>query len=125
MSGNEKDLAYYRRLPYTLRTEPALDEDGKRYWIAEFLELRGCKMDGQTQVEAVAELHDLFDEFIAAKLESGSPIPEPSPVESVEFTLPFTLVVTMAPDSPIPPNAILSKETRSAIEPVESAVAMA
>jgi predicted RNase H-like HicB family nuclease len=69
-----KTLEDYKRLPYTLRTEPA--EDGG-YWIAEYVELRGCKTDGETEAGAVANLHELFDDFIQTLIDEKVEIPEP------------------------------------------------
>ena len=74
-----KDLDYYRRLSYTLRTELIRDSDGSDYWVAEYLELRGCKTDGESEAEAVANLQELFDEYISARMEvSTKDIPEPA-----------------------------------------------
>ncbi|HXG38150.1 MAG TPA: type II toxin-antitoxin system HicB family antitoxin [Bacteroidota bacterium] len=85
MDKKTRTLEYYRRLPYSLRTEPARDSDGNQYWLAEYLELRGCKIDGTTEAEAVQNLHELFDEYISARLEVGDEIPEPAKLkETVE-----------------------------------------
>lgn len=82
-----KTLDYYKRLPYTLRTEPLRDLDDSNYWTAEYLELRGCKTDGNSEAEAVANLQELFDEYILTRIESGNEIPEPvrSPVAVEEL----------------------------------------
>jgi len=69
-----KTLEYYKRLPYTLHTEPGAD--GK-YWLAEYAELRGCKTDGETEAAAVANLQELFDDFISTLIEEKAEIPEP------------------------------------------------
>lgn len=79
-----KNLDYYRLLPYTLQTEPLRDSDGSTYWVAEYLELRGCKTDGKSEAEAVANLQELFDEYILARTEvSIENIPEPAALEMV------------------------------------------
>lgn len=73
----EKDLAYYRSLPYTRRCKPEFDEEDGRYWVAWVDELPGCKTDGATRAEAMWRLGQLFDDYIAAKLEWGTNIPVP------------------------------------------------
>ena len=75
-----KTIEYYRRLPYTLRAEPARDSDGNDYWTAEYLELRGCKTDATTEAEAIANQQELFDDYISARLETKTEIPEPAPL---------------------------------------------
>ncbi len=75
----KKTLQDYRRLPYTLRTDLVKDSDGSEYWTAEYLELRGCKTDGTSEAEAVANVQELFDEYITARMERGNEIPGPTP----------------------------------------------
>ena len=75
----EKNLDYYRGLPYTRRAEKRLDEDTP-YWIAWIEELPGCKTDGSTCVEAMANLDVAFDDYIEAKLEFRSGIPMPQKI---------------------------------------------
>ena len=79
MEKTQKTLEYYRRLPYTLQLEPMHDSDDSNYWTAEYTELRGCKTDGQTDIEAVANLQELFDEYISVLIEDKIEIPEPTP----------------------------------------------
>jgi predicted RNase H-like HicB family nuclease len=76
-------LEFYKRLPYTLRTEPVQEPDGSSYWTAEYVELRGCKTDGTTEAEAVANVQELFDEYILARLESQTEIPEPAKLPAI------------------------------------------
>jgi predicted RNase H-like HicB family nuclease len=75
-----RTLRDYRRLPYTLHTEPVRESDGSSYWTAEYIELLGCKTDGDTEAEAIANVQELFDEYISAHLESAMEIPEPTPL---------------------------------------------
>lgn len=79
MEQKVKDLKYYQRLPYTLHLEKIIDGEEK-YFTAEFLELRGCKTDGVNEVEAVHNLHELFDEYIESQIEEGIAISEPEKV---------------------------------------------
>ena len=71
-----KNLAYYRRLPYPRRCQLRV-EDGERYWLVWAEGLPGCKTQGDTKDEAYLHLQELFDDYITALLESGSEIPEP------------------------------------------------
>jgi predicted RNase H-like HicB family nuclease len=67
-----------------MRTEFSRDSDGTEYWIAEYGELRGCKTDGATEGEAVVNLHQLFDEYVEARIEENLDIPEPAPLPALE-----------------------------------------
>ena len=78
MSAQVKTLKEYKLSPYTLHTELVRESDGSEYWTAEYLELRGCKTDGDEEAEAVVRVQELFDEYITARLESGNEIPEPA-----------------------------------------------
>ena len=77
MAEMMKTLEYYRLLPYRIYVEPRMDSDGTYYWIAEYPDLRGCKTEGVTRAAAVANVQQLFDEYIAARLEVTENIPEP------------------------------------------------
>lgn len=72
----QRKLSYYRTLPYTRRCRLDVD-DGERYWLAWVEELAGCKVEGATKAEAFRKLDETFDDYIVAKLERMSPIPEP------------------------------------------------
>ncbi|HEV2749034.1 MAG TPA: type II toxin-antitoxin system HicB family antitoxin [Gemmatimonadales bacterium] len=72
------DLTYYRQLPYTRRAVPVRDDPGHPYWLASFDELPGCKADGASLAEAMANLDAAFDDYITAMLKWESPIPEPA-----------------------------------------------
>ncbi len=82
MGTTLRTIEYYRRLPYTLYREPLQDEDGEKYWTAEFVELRGCKTEGITEAEAISNLQELFDDYIATLLERDLEIPEPPKILS-------------------------------------------
>jgi predicted RNase H-like HicB family nuclease len=73
----DKDLSHYRALPYTRRVRPFY-EDKATYWLASVAELPGCEVEGATKHEAFANLSEVFEDYIAGKLEWGSPIPEPT-----------------------------------------------
>lgn len=84
MQNTTKTLEYYKRLPYTLHLELRMDSNKSNYWTADYIELSGCKTDGMTDVEAVANLAELFDEYVSALIEEGLEIPEPkfTPIEA-------------------------------------------
>ena len=96
MTNTNKTVDYYKRLPYKIRVEPMTDNDGNQYWIADIPDLRGCKTDGITRAEAIVNLHELFDEYIEARLEVDSDIPEPirSPEPVAE---PMYLIIPYSP----------------------------
>ncbi len=72
-----KTLAQYRGLPYARRCQLVV-EDGDRYWHAWIEELPGCEIDGATKAEAFRLLDEVFEDYIQAKLEWHSQIPEPT-----------------------------------------------
>lgn len=73
----KRGFAYYRRLPYTRRSRLCV-EDEQRFWHAWIEELPGCEVDGATKAEVYASLQEVFEDYIRAKLEWGSTIPEPT-----------------------------------------------
>lgn len=102
MDQASKTLLYYKRLPYTMRIERIHEADGSAYWLAEYLELRGCKTEGDDEVEAVANAQELFDEYISMRLEEESPIPEPPArlVENPEISVNVEfLIASMIPEA--------------------------
>jgi predicted RNase H-like HicB family nuclease len=71
------DLAYYRLLPY--EREWLMRDDGtQKYFVVRLKDLPAIAGDGASSDEAVEDLRVAFDEFVAAWLEAGRPIPEPS-----------------------------------------------
>jgi predicted RNase H-like HicB family nuclease len=72
-----KDLAYYKRLPYTRVVWQERDTDGTIYWRAEYRELRGCSTEGNSEAEAIWNLQQLFDEYMQMRIDEGGDIPEP------------------------------------------------
>ena len=72
-----KDLAYYRLLPY--EREWLMREEGtQKYFVVRLKDLPAVAGDGASPDEAVEDLREAFDEFVAAWLKAGRPIPEPS-----------------------------------------------
>ena len=49
-------------------------EDG--YWVVECPSLKGCVSQGQTKEEAIENIKEAIDEYIAALNEDGLSVPE-------------------------------------------------
>lgn len=70
-----KTIDYYLDLPYKLEIVPDKDEGG---YAARYPELPGCITVGDTLESVVKNADDAKTEWIAAALEEGVAIPEPS-----------------------------------------------
>jgi len=71
-----KDLAYYKRLPYTRRVR--IEDDGSRaYFVAFVEEIGGLEADGSSPLEAMSNLARAFDDYVEAMVSWGDEIPEP------------------------------------------------
>lgn len=75
--GRAKTPEYYRRLPYTKRVRLVEEDTGEMYFVASITELDGVEVDGDTPHEAISNLADAFEDYIAAMFEWGEQIPEP------------------------------------------------
>ena len=75
--AESKSLEYYRKQPYTVRSEMVLDDSSRPFWSAQVEEFEGCISTGKTEIEAVNNLHVVFDDYVSALLEWGDNIPEP------------------------------------------------
>jgi len=72
----QKGIEYYMQLPYSILLHQVEDE-GKKYWIAEVPELPGCKSHGSTVEEAVKSVEEAKKDWITDSLEEGEGIPVP------------------------------------------------
>ena len=63
---------------YKIIVEPLAPEDGGG-WVAYVPELPGCISDGDTDVEALANVHDAILCWIAAAEKTGRPVPQHQP----------------------------------------------
>lgn len=63
---------------YPIRIRPLSDEDGGG-WLAEVPDLPGCMSDGETPEEALLNVQDAIQEWIAAAAEMGREVPSPRP----------------------------------------------
>lgn len=70
-----KTIDYYLNLPYKLEIVPDKDEGG---YAARYPELPGCITVGDTLESVVKNADDAKTEWIAAALEEGVAIPEPT-----------------------------------------------
>ncbi|MBM2825516.1 MAG: hypothetical protein HW402_1180 [Dehalococcoidales bacterium] len=77
----EKKIEYYTQLPYSILLHQVEDE-GKKYWIAEVPELPGCKSHGSTVEEAVESVEEAKKDWIEDSLEKGEDVPVPVERES-------------------------------------------
>lgn len=75
--SDQKDVSYYRRLPYTRRVEKREGSEGEPYYVARIEELPALRIDGETREKALHKLNESFDDFIDMMLEQGDEIPEP------------------------------------------------
>jgi predicted RNase H-like HicB family nuclease len=118
MEAVDKTLEYYKRLPYTLRLDLITEQDGSKYLTAEYVELRGCKTDGDTEVEAVTNLQELFDDYITAHIEMGTAIPEPEPlISTIDETLIIFGIRKAVPTENAPVEQVeFTKETKSEVK---------
>lgn len=70
-----KTIEYYMALPYRMELVADIEEGG---YVVSFPDLRGCISSGETVEQAVANANDAKKEWIAAALEDGYEIPEPT-----------------------------------------------
>lgn len=76
MTRLEKDLDYYRQLPY-MRTVDLEEIEGEHWFSAHIAELPAIVGAGKTRSEALVELDRAFDSYIEANLAWDLPIVEP------------------------------------------------
>ena len=86
---HEKDLNYYRSLPYTRKAVPVYDANEKlSYWEAKVEELEGCVAHGHDQLEALANLSKAFITYIRGMHHFGReaeiPLP-PNTTQTIEM----------------------------------------
>jgi antitoxin HicB len=63
-------------MQHSIWVRPLSDEDGGA-WLAEVPDLPGCMSDGETPEEAVLNVQDAIQEWIAAAAEMGREVPAP------------------------------------------------
>ena len=75
------DAGYYAALDYPIDLSRR-DEGDDSYWVCEIPDLPGCVADGETPDEAVESLSEVRRLWIAARLEHGHRVPEPTNARS-------------------------------------------
>ena len=83
-----KNLAYYMSLPYTIQIR-LVSEDTGNYYFATVKELDGCQSDGETAAEAYENVKEAMQGYIEVMLENGDLVPEP--LKENEFSGKFNL----------------------------------
>ncbi|MBI2909383.1 MAG: type II toxin-antitoxin system HicB family antitoxin [Chloroflexi bacterium] len=73
----EQGIAYYRQMPYSVVLHQ-VEDGGQKYWMAEIPELPGCRSHGATVQQAVANIDEAKEAWIADALEQGEPVPLPA-----------------------------------------------
>lgn len=66
-----------KKLEYAVVVEPLPEEDGGGF-IAIVPDLPGCKSDGETPAEAIANVEDAIEVWIEAAGDMGHKVPPPS-----------------------------------------------
>jgi len=72
----KKGIEHYLQLKYAILLHQVEDE-GKKYWIAEIPELPGCKSHGSTVEEAVLSVEEAKKDWIEDSIENGEEVPVP------------------------------------------------
>ena len=72
-----RDPEYYRRLPYR-RVVEMREEGGERYYLARLAEIPALGGDGRSEEEALRNLDQAFEDYLAVCLEEDLDIPEPT-----------------------------------------------
>ena len=81
----EKDLAYYKSLPY----KEVIEADPAGGYVGYVPELRGCITQAETKEEILTMLEDAKEAWLSSALEAGLTIPEP--VREEDFSGKFNL----------------------------------
>ena len=81
-----KTIEYYMALPYRMELVADVEEGG---YVVSFPDLKGCITSGSTVEQAVENANDAKREWIAAALEDGYEVPEPT--SSDEYSGQFKL----------------------------------
>ena len=84
--------------------------DANNAWIAGAPELPGCKADGETPEEALAELEIVIAEWLEEAQRIGNPIPAPLPsIESIALASPYLNTSAIARDLGIAPRTFCAR----------------
>lgn len=75
--SDQKDISYYRRLPYRRRVRVEEDSTGPEYFVAWIEEIPWIEADAETREEALRKLDETFGDAIEAMLSNQDEIAEP------------------------------------------------
>jgi antitoxin HicB len=81
--ANDRDYGYSSAMRFRVIIEP--DEDG--VFIAECPALPGCVSQGKTRDEAMANIRDAIEGYLASLKKHGEPIPPPITEAIVEVSV--------------------------------------
>ena len=79
----QRNIDYYMQLPYSILLHQ-IEDEYEKYYIAEVVELPGCKSHGSTVEEAVRNVEEAKRDWILDGLDRGEEIP--LPVERQRFS---------------------------------------
>ncbi|MCL4361693.1 type II toxin-antitoxin system HicB family antitoxin [Candidatus Dependentiae bacterium] len=80
-----KNLNYYRNLPWTYTVEEDKDNQGKKIYIISVNELPGIKTDAYDREEAFELIKEAMEAMFELYMEIGKKIPEPKPITKTEL----------------------------------------
>lgn len=72
------DVARYLDLAWKTEVLAENLSDGTPIYVAKHPELRGCMAQASTPEEAVAELREVREAFLAVMIDAGVPVPAPA-----------------------------------------------
>lgn len=72
----------------TLRFRVRIEQDEDGVFVAECPNLPGCISQGKTRAEALANIRDAIQGYLASLEKHGDPVPPPIDEEVVELKLP-------------------------------------
>ena len=110
-------------LPYAVKVEKDKKTDGKEIYLAIHPELIGCMSQGATVEEAMDNLKEVTEEYIASLLEDGLPVP--APMTKATSTTQETITVSGTFSAPTPRDfpdllsEVIKPSTRQEVATVE------
>ena len=79
---NDKTLAYYQNLPYSIEIKQDRSDPEHAVWFAQVKELPGCITEADSFNEAGEMIQDALSVWVQGSLDAGLPIPEPQPEQT-------------------------------------------
>jgi antitoxin HicB len=77
MAQHAREIDRFLELPYHIVLVRDEDDGGEEAWTARVEELPGCEVRDQTADGAARGISKAMEEWLAAALEKGNPVPEP------------------------------------------------